>query len=622
MKKLVLMLSLILMMSSFAFAAGNDVDTVLLLHMDGDESASEHVATVNGDPVLDAGEYKFDGSMYFDGSDDYLAVADSTDWNFGSNDFTIDFWVNFDQLTVHDAGLQTLISSGTDYGSNYWALMYGDGTYPTNTGIGFIDKGQGIEDCFQGDQDGWNAETWYHIALVSSGNTLTIYRNGVAVHSCSIGSLTDYNSPIRIGSNPEARREFGGYIDELRISNNARWTSDFSSSLPSSPYTADANTKLLLSLDGDVAEGASNDHDVTFHGNIKMNATEKPSSDFEGSYYFDGSDFLTIPDDPEIELGSDDFTIDFWFKRFGGHGSLDVILAKQDDGHTNDHSYGINFGTGNELSAQISDSSSYNTVTSTTLFGSGDTDWHHVSFIREGSRMLLYIDGILEDNLTASVTSQDTSYPLTIGRYGQTNYYYTNSFISDLRIVKGEAIIPPAGGPTGPYDDSTPCTDVDDDDYCDEAEISGCDNTICPTGWDDCDDNTGDDPTGCASATCTFNSGLRLYNGTGCAKCKYVLRDGLWLDDNLDYTKDVPGSTDDVCTSNAYNVDMTAYGGPSSAVYYMGSASPDEQYADPANEPFNSGGEGNGVPEFSSIGMVLALLIAGLGIVFVIKKRR
>ena len=32
-------------------------------------------------------------SAAFDGTGDYLSLADSEDWNFGSGDFTIDFWI-------------------------------------------------------------------------------------------------------------------------------------------------------------------------------------------------------------------------------------------------------------------------------------------------------------------------------------------------------------------------------------------------------------------------------------------------------------------------------------------------------------------------------------------------
>ena len=35
------------------------------------------------------------GGLAFNGTDDYVSIPDSADWNFGSNDFSIDLWANF-----------------------------------------------------------------------------------------------------------------------------------------------------------------------------------------------------------------------------------------------------------------------------------------------------------------------------------------------------------------------------------------------------------------------------------------------------------------------------------------------------------------------------------------------
>ena len=87
-----------------------DINTKLLLHLDGtdnsttdadfiDSSASSHTVTQEGDAKLENTEKQFgETSAYFDGTGDYLSVPDSDDWEFGSGDFTIDFWVNFSTL--------------------------------------------------------------------------------------------------------------------------------------------------------------------------------------------------------------------------------------------------------------------------------------------------------------------------------------------------------------------------------------------------------------------------------------------------------------------------------------------------------------------------------------------
>jgi len=33
--------------------------------------------------------------MYFDGNGDYLSIPNSTDWDFGTDPYTIDFWIRW-----------------------------------------------------------------------------------------------------------------------------------------------------------------------------------------------------------------------------------------------------------------------------------------------------------------------------------------------------------------------------------------------------------------------------------------------------------------------------------------------------------------------------------------------
>lgn len=57
-----------------------------------DSSTSAHTVIPNGNAKITGLADEFKEAMYFDGSGDYLSVADSADWDFGSGDFTVDFW--------------------------------------------------------------------------------------------------------------------------------------------------------------------------------------------------------------------------------------------------------------------------------------------------------------------------------------------------------------------------------------------------------------------------------------------------------------------------------------------------------------------------------------------------
>ena len=51
------------------------------------------------------------GAVYFDGTGDYLAVANSTDFQFGTGDWTIEFWWNGSASGTYTAIITTLVSS-------------------------------------------------------------------------------------------------------------------------------------------------------------------------------------------------------------------------------------------------------------------------------------------------------------------------------------------------------------------------------------------------------------------------------------------------------------------------------------------------------------------------------
>ncbi|MDF2566479.1 MAG: hypothetical protein K0Q53_2883 [Massilibacillus sp.] len=72
---------------------------------------------------------------------------------------------------------------------------------------------------------------WAHYAVVRSGNTFFTFQNGVLISTWTSSlSIAVLDTAPSIGGN--GQYYFGGYIDEFRISNIARWTSDFDPEVP------------------------------------------------------------------------------------------------------------------------------------------------------------------------------------------------------------------------------------------------------------------------------------------------------------------------------------------------------------------------------------------------------
>lgn len=205
-----------------------DANTVLLLHCEGanssqtitDSSTYVHSVTANGSANISTVTAKYgSGSIYFNGTNGYLSAADSTDWNFGTGDFTIEFWVNFTSVPAA-AGL---VNRGQN---NQFEIIF------SSNGLHFfIGGGAAIIDAAFTP----TTNTWYHIAAIRFGTACNIYVNGTSIGSGTSGANASGSNPILVGAETVIANFFNGFIDELRISNIARWTGNFSP--PGGQYT-------------------------------------------------------------------------------------------------------------------------------------------------------------------------------------------------------------------------------------------------------------------------------------------------------------------------------------------------------------------------------------------------
>jgi len=237
----------------------NDANTVLLLHMDGanastqffDDTANRTQKGIQaiGNAQISTAQSQFGGSSWLgDGTGDYLRIANSNDFNFGSGNFTIEGWLRY-STTPNFVGLMSFATVG---GSDGWNIqwdasgrIYLEFRNSANTGVTVILNTQAI-----------SANTWTHFAFTRSGNTIYAFRNGNldASTTAVTYAINSSSAPLLIGSGYGIATtwgvagEFNGYLDEVRISNIARYTAAFTPS--TTPFQNDSNTLLLLHMDG------------------------------------------------------------------------------------------------------------------------------------------------------------------------------------------------------------------------------------------------------------------------------------------------------------------------------------------------------------------------------------
>jgi len=415
--------------SAPAIAGGIDSYTKLALHMDGDRSASQNQITTNGGPKLSSIVKKVGASsIYFDGSDDYLSVTDSDDWNFGSGDFTVDFWVRRAIIGVQHRLAGQINSIGETASVSFAIQILADNTIRAQVNSGsnvypIISSGSIID------------TDWHHIAFLRDGNTLRLFLDGSSQGTYDVTgvSVNNATTTLGIGRMGELTSNYlNGYLDEFRISKGiARWTTTFTPS--TSAYTSDSYTKLLLHFDGDESDSVN---EITFAGDTKLNAA---TTKWNGSYYFDGTgDYLTVPASADWQFGTGDFTIDTWF-RLIVLGTYQYIASQWD--HTNTKcSWLIMMGSDNYLYAYLSiNGSDYDkSIKSNSTLTSGA--FYHIALVRNGNVFNLYVDGVQQ---TASLSFANALYTsdLTLGIGGRSTdgNNRLNGYIDELRISKGIA---------------------------------------------------------------------------------------------------------------------------------------------------------------------------------------
>ena len=186
------------------------------------------------------------GSVQFDGSNDYLSIAGSNDFDFGTGDFTIEGFFYKTTTTTN----QTLLCSSRYYTSGNngnWILRI---TNASNIAFASYDGTGNAE--YTEFSASTSVDTWYHFALVRSGtgsNQTKFYLNGTLAGSMTVSkSLSDAGTyGLRIGEespNGPGNNFMNGYLSNIRIiKGTALYTSNFTA--PTSSLTNVTNTKLL-----------------------------------------------------------------------------------------------------------------------------------------------------------------------------------------------------------------------------------------------------------------------------------------------------------------------------------------------------------------------------------------
>ena len=170
------------------------------------------------------------GSLAFDGSGDYLQAPHTTVAEFGSGNFTVEFWAYINAQSGAYTGVVGQWVAGASNAANSWNVS--TNLYNTTNKLGFsYSDGSATTDVAFG--SALTTGTWSHYAICRSGNLLYAFKDGVLLNTGGTSMTATINngtSVLRVGSvgTTGGGSDFNGYIDDLRITKGvARYTANF-----------------------------------------------------------------------------------------------------------------------------------------------------------------------------------------------------------------------------------------------------------------------------------------------------------------------------------------------------------------------------------------------------------
>lgn len=233
-----------------------DSYTKCLLHFDGPDGAvvsndtTGKTVTFVGNAQIDTAQSKFGGSsLLLDGTGDAVYLADSADWDYGTGNFTVDFWLRPSSLADGTYLYAHLKAAGGESQDTF--VFYADGSGYFR----WVDAAATQTARYNFPAGVIVANEWHHYELVRNGTTMLLFKDGVSVswtEATAIGSSACPNGDgiYAIGNayynSSWIGTGYAGHIDEFRISKGiARHTSNFTP-----PTRAYDNTKGKLNFPG------------------------------------------------------------------------------------------------------------------------------------------------------------------------------------------------------------------------------------------------------------------------------------------------------------------------------------------------------------------------------------
>jgi Concanavalin A-like lectin/glucanases superfamily len=385
-------------------------------------------ALYTADSVFGGGCLNFDGLSY-------LTVAAHSDFNFGTGDYTVEFFIKASQKAYDMVPLDYYMTGVSSWqfilkAAGNITIYEGNPNATSLTGVRFVAD-----------------NVWHHIALCRKAGILTLFIDGSV--DMWIANTKDHNGTptyLALGAQVSTRNaayDFTGKLDEVRITKGVARYSMLNITPPTEPVVSSTcddpywdNVVLLMHMEGTHNSNTFKDEKGKTLSASGSAVTSTNTSRFGSTaMYTPGTSGLLGTNHVDLQLQAADFTIEAWVNVSGGSGPR-TIFGKADG--SGGQSYYLYYDVGALVFIYTTDgwsATAQSTVASVTLTIG---NWYHVAVSRIGTVIYLFLDGVLVATKTGVPSWFNSAAPFRVGREGISGYeYYWVGYIDELRVTKG-----------------------------------------------------------------------------------------------------------------------------------------------------------------------------------------
>jgi len=362
---------------------------------------------------------KVGGALNFDGSDDYVSVADSANLRMGTGNTTIEAWVK--SVAAPADSYPTIVAKGTSgVGEWMFRILTSDGKVSL--------RGDGGDPILTGTTNIMD-NTWHHAVFVRNGDNGYIYVDGKQEATGAGWAVDDWSTALALTiSSSAATRHWNGLIDEVRVYNRALSAEEvryhYNRGGPVAQWKMDEGEGRT------VYDSTENNNDGTLILAGSATSSAWVSGKYGGALSFDGVDDY-VDCGTGASLNPIKITVEAWVRPTYWSGDDQGIISKGRVGIDRQYYLNANNGTP-QMMVTNSGVTSIAAVGNTITLG----QWSHVVGTVDGSQITVYVNGVAGTPVAFSYDIYTAgTRNLLIGKKdagGAANFF--NGLIDDVRI--------------------------------------------------------------------------------------------------------------------------------------------------------------------------------------------